>query len=364
MSVLLFWAYRDLSYYFPEIVAAYSLKMSYLPISRSSKSFRLWLPIELIEKIILEAWTSPLSTNERIRMFTSCCLVNRSWLSTFIRIAFIDVHIFSSKSSNHYLHLLRERAEFESNNDYLLPEASTMANHLCRSIIFHIETRTRGDLKPSEAQPAVTLYSDSSHSADAISNLLYMIDTLNYVPNLRRVTLEYVDWGFDDVFDQCRLLTLPPQVSRLELNYRFSDNLKSVGRSLSERYRRQPCCRWTTPNVKTLTISGAPMTFLSSMVETCPNLEVLEVPEVHQLHGSTQLPRRVRALSSPNIGDEDLPSRRRKEEERKAALKNWSRLSRAMTDSRLLKRREEKDMLNLSQFCARRGVRCINILSV
>ena len=32
---------------------------------------------------------------------------------------------------------------------------------------------------------------------------------------LRRVVLQYTDWGFDDVLDQCRLLPLPAQVAAL-----------------------------------------------------------------------------------------------------------------------------------------------------
>ncbi|KAI0792085.1 hypothetical protein C8Q75DRAFT_731934 [Abortiporus biennis] len=261
-----------------------------------------WLPVELIEKILTEAWALPLAPSERMSLFNSLSLVNHLWLRMFMRVALIDVYIDSVTAADWYIYLLRERSSGESDNDYFLDNASAMANRLCQSITFHVGGGPFG-LKPSNTEdragpkPGVTLYSHTSHSGDAISMLLYMIDNLNYTPNLRRVVLEYFDWGFDDVFDQCRLVPLPIQVTHLELRYQFSDNLSRVADSVRRRYHRETSPEgsmspWTTPNVRTLSISGAPISFVSALVGTCPNLERLELLDQFELDGlRTTLPK-------------------------------------------------------------------------
>ncbi|KAJ7501828.1 hypothetical protein B0H11DRAFT_1907748 [Mycena galericulata] len=45
----------------------------------------------------------------------------------------------------------------------------------------------------------------------------------SFAPNLRRLTIEYVNAGFDDVFTHGILATLPSQVTHLEFRYSFSE---------------------------------------------------------------------------------------------------------------------------------------------
>lgn len=236
------------------------------------------LPPEIIEVIVEEAWSSSLSIPERISLYTNLCLVNHTWLNIFIRVALVDVHIVSAAFADKYLYLLHEPSGFEGETSSLLPHASSNANRLCRSLTFHVDNNPNR-CTTSALEPAIRLYADRDKAGDSVTNVLYMIDSLDYVPNLQRVCLDYVDWGFSDVFDQMRLFPLPSQVRDLEIRYSFSKNLKAAAGAMRRLYWRNPHSRptWQTPNVRRLTVSGAPALLVNAVVQTCPNLEVLEV---------------------------------------------------------------------------------------
>lgn len=219
-----------------------------------------------------------MSVPNRTTTFTSFCLVNHTWLSLFIRAALIDVHIFSPSFAEKYLFLLHERSPStgEPDSDYMLRGSSEIANRLCRSLTFHVDNNPNRSTV-SGMEPAIRMYAEKNRMADSVTNVLYMLDTLDYTPNLRRVTLQYIDWGFGDIFDQMRLVPLPPQVTDLEINYSFSDELKTAAGSLRRRYYNDRCPPWRTPTVRKLSITGAPALLVNAFVQTCPNLEVLEV---------------------------------------------------------------------------------------
>lgn len=257
---------------------------------------RTLLPVEVIEKILLELWSSPLSTDDRIASFTSLCLVNRTMLSIFIHIALRDVHITTPSFAQHYLRMLRTRASSETDDDYLLAAAAATANRLCRTITFHIAAPSPSS---SGVAPGVRLYSEGNKEAEAVSNVLYIVNLVKTsVPGLRRVTVQYHNWGFDDVFDQCRLLPMPPQVTELALRYTFSRNLARVAHGLRRQYGlgAHHCMRWDMPQTKTIVVNGAPAAFVTALLETCPNVERLEVDDHVKLPLMKALPRTVRTL--------------------------------------------------------------------
>jgi len=227
-----------------------------------------------------------MSVQDRIQLFTSLCLVNRTWLSIFIRIALQDVHIVTPSFAQHFLRLLRPtRAPQEHSRIYQLESAGAVANHLCRSLTFHIDSKS---LSRPAAEPAVKLCSNGDLSANGVTMTLYTIECmLTSLPNLRRVALVYSDWGFDDIFDQCRLMPLPRQVTHLELRYAFSEDLERVAKDIRERYIPRPAwgLRWGLPNVKKLTVVGAPVPFIAAVMVACPNLEALELPDGVEVKG-------------------------------------------------------------------------------
>ncbi|KAI0923844.1 hypothetical protein AcW1_006689 [Taiwanofungus camphoratus] len=257
-----------------------------------------WLPVELVEHIILEAWSSALTVDERTSLFISLCEVNHTWLSIFIRIALKDVHIACPLFSEDYLRLIRERSTFEPDDDYFMAGASATANTLCRSLTFHVDGTPTRKVLPG-AEPSLTLYSSCDESANAVSSTLYMVTMLDYLPNLRQVSIEYVDWGFDDIFDQGRLQVFPDQVTHLELKFTFTSSLlvSLVDALRSHYYSRRWCSSWELPNVRHLIVSGAPLQFVSDIIETCPNLETVEVDGATNLAALTPVPWSLHTLT-------------------------------------------------------------------
>ncbi|KAI0343190.1 hypothetical protein BDW22DRAFT_1249125 [Trametopsis cervina] len=250
-----------------------------------------------------------LCSNARKGLYTSLSLVNRTWLQVFLRTAFTDVHITCEPFARYYLLLLRgapapdrESSSPVSIFDAILHPRSTFseaANALCRNLTFHVDARSGCK---SNNRLAIKLYSVGDSSAQAISSTLYMLDLLNHgpaeqcVPNLRRVTLEYFDWGFDDVFDQNRLMPLPKQVTDLRIRFRFSPGFqtmpsfskktehntrKSVLEDLRRRYELMPhpFGRFAVPGIQTLTVLGATTSFAAGMLEACPSAKTVTFDE-------------------------------------------------------------------------------------
>ncbi|KAI0704320.1 hypothetical protein BC835DRAFT_1410385 [Cytidiella melzeri] len=261
----------------------------------------LLLPVELIERILRNTWSSDLSTHERISLFTSICLVNHTFLALFIPLALTDVHITTSSYARHYLRLIRARFPIESNSNLLLPgNAFQSANSLCRSITFHVDASSTPATSSAPRKPAIKLYSAGDSSAQAISSTLdTLIVSKSSVPNLRHVSIEYTDWGFDDLFSQNRLTSFPKQVTELTVRFRFSAALhnmkcksshatcsgKSVLEDLRWRYEMMPhpFGRFAMPNVQRLNVLGATTSFAAGMLEACSGAETVMFDEHVQL---------------------------------------------------------------------------------
>lgn len=122
------------------------------------------------------------------------------------------------------------------------------------------------------------------------------------VPNLKKIKIEYMDWGFDDIFDQRRLVPMPRQVEELDVRFRFSPALQSMklhtkrsrrnewqthgqvqeqnehcdvpGKGVLEdlRWRYEvtphPFGRFATPYIKKLRVFGATTSFVAGMLST------------------------------------------------------------------------------------------------
>ncbi|OCH93634.1 hypothetical protein OBBRIDRAFT_275742 [Obba rivulosa] len=271
------------------------LQVAYSTLSSAAQSPKNWpwLPVELIDDIIAGAWSSPMATDERIKCFTSLCLVNHTVLRLFIRIALRDVHITTPRFADHYLRLLRERTRSEPDDDYFLPNASSAANALCRSLTFHVDAKNL-DLPPE----SVHLFSARNPAAGAISSTLYMLDMLHLCPNLRRVTLAYTNWSFDDVFDHARLLLVPQQVENLEVRFGFSPGVsQKIAQDLRRRYVRRSRAYWTTPHVRHVAVFGAPIGFVSNLLEMCSNAETLGTDCTEHLDVLAQIPTNLHTLA-------------------------------------------------------------------
>lgn len=236
--------------------------------SSDSDSSRLLLPIETVEQIIDQAWSSELSNAERTRLFCTFCLVNRTWLNTFIPLALKNVYIPSSAFAEHYERLFRQRTKGESDNDYMLDGASKIANESCRSITFCIES---GFSSPSSSASMLFNNNTNNGGPHTISNLFYMVSRLNYLPNLRRVRIEYEGASSDDVFINGRLIDLPGQVTHLELKCTLGSH------QFSRRLAPRDC---NLANVRKLSLIGVPSYYPLSLAAICPKLEHLEIVDL------------------------------------------------------------------------------------
>jgi hypothetical protein len=73
-----------------------------------------------------------------------------------------------------------------------------------------------------------------------LDSLLETLDAWSLAPNLRRLSIEYVDTGFEDIFNRVGLAALPPQITHLDLRYSFSDAMPIwLVESLRRKQQRQ-----------------------------------------------------------------------------------------------------------------------------
>ncbi|KAJ6465212.1 hypothetical protein C8R47DRAFT_50953 [Mycena vitilis] len=201
----------------------------------------LQLPVELVEHIISTAWHMPLTSQERIVFMRSSALVNSTWADIFDLVSSRHVHVPSSAFCDHFTQrLLRDHFTQHSRSrshartpavlSFLrrfldrfrgpakLPIQARSANLRCQSLTIQIpNVDVHPDCKGSTRQPM----------AGVLDDLLEMIDAHSLVPNLRRLSIEYVNTGFDDMLHRVALAALPPQVTHLELRYSFSPAMPS-----------------------------------------------------------------------------------------------------------------------------------------
>ncbi|KAI0352327.1 hypothetical protein OH77DRAFT_1409321 [Trametes cingulata] len=262
-----------------------------------------WLPPELVEQILAEAWATWMLPDERATLFTTLCKVNRMWLGLFLRVALRDVHIPCPLFARDFLRLLPERATSLGEADLFTAEAAALVSRLCRSVTFHVdgsasrtgEGGTAGGGDPGE--PSIKLYSQTDAAPSAISTVLYMVSTFDYLPHLRHVALHYTDWGYDDLFDQLRLAVFPTQVTHLSLHYSFSaPALVPLAVYLKTLYTRHHQAHFSIPTVRHLSVSGVPTEFVADMLEICPKLETVEMAMPARLYVLAPLPKSVRTL--------------------------------------------------------------------
>ncbi|TBU30675.1 hypothetical protein BD309DRAFT_997033 [Dichomitus squalens] len=264
----------------------------------STKRSPPWLPFELISLILTELWEAPQTLAERSALLKNITLVNRTWLALFVRVTSRSVHICNPTSAEAFLRLLPERTLMQGVSDLLTAEASKVANQMCRSVTFHVDGSASLVSGPvADRTPATQMHSPSDAASTAMSTVLYMVTVLDQLPNLRHVTIDYKDWGYDDIFDQLRVQTFPPQVTHLSVNYSFTTPaLAPLLIYLKSLYRRQDSSRIRIPNVRHLSLSSVPAEFIVDMLQACPNVETLEVTDPARLDALAPLPSSVRTL--------------------------------------------------------------------
>ncbi|KAJ7281615.1 hypothetical protein C8J57DRAFT_79322 [Mycena rebaudengoi] len=226
----------------------------------------LFLPIEIIAHILSACWALPLSPQDRITLMTSAGSVNHTWRTLFFRLSSQDVHIPCPSFADHFVRTIRGRKSSLDAHD-----AQATTNRLCRSLTIRITNpESNKDVLGERELPM----------ENALSLLLYRLCDLSApcVPNLRRISIEYHNTGFDGIFDKWTLIAFPSQVTSLELSYSFSPETPPwLIASLRAKYERQVCRPpWTTPSVRSLSVFGAGSDCLVlDILTTCQNVKEL-----------------------------------------------------------------------------------------
>lgn len=207
-----------------------------------------------------------------------------------------DVHLPSPFGGEDFLRLLPMRSLPGGYPDPFTSEATSIVEAMCRSITFNIDGATpAGTTTDTDTDSELTIGYDceSDSPRNALSTLLYMVTTLEYLPNLRHISLKYTDWGYGDIFEQLEEAVFPPQVTHLSIDYSFSAPEANYFKSL---YRRNCPARVTVPTVRHLSLSGVPPEFIADMLQVCTEVETLEIVGPACLYALSPLPASVRTL--------------------------------------------------------------------
>lgn len=249
-----------------------------------------WLPVELIERIIFETWMLPLTAHDRSTFITSSNYVCKTWWEAFVKISSRDVHIPNASYSEYFFRILCDA-------NPLYPRGGKSSPHnCCRSLNFTID---------SCSSPTNSIYGEFLLFGDrnlqkmglALAQTLQGVQELSFLPNLRHVTIEYVDCGFEDIFNNWRLASFPPQVTDLEVKFTYSERTTTrMFKRMCERYRRNRNAQWGLL-IRHLSIMGACEEFVGDMVGTCSLLETLKIDGVVRLAVLAPLPSTVHTVT-------------------------------------------------------------------
>ena len=67
-----------------------------------------WLPVEIIRRIIFEAWSMPLSAYDRTTFIAASIVTSKAWRAAFVEIATKDVRLPNPPACHQLFRTLRE----------------------------------------------------------------------------------------------------------------------------------------------------------------------------------------------------------------------------------------------------------------
>ncbi|KAF7371142.1 hypothetical protein MSAN_00749600 [Mycena sanguinolenta] len=187
------------------------------------------LPVELIVEIVSTTWHLSLSRDERITFMRSSTLVNSTWADIFDLVSSRDVYIPSSAFCDHFIQRLRRQEPPPATPSHPLVElllrpfyspakrsiqTGRSANLACQSLTIQIANQDR--VHPGENSPM------RLPMGGVLDSLVEVLDARSLAPNLRRLSIEFLDTGFADIFSRVGLAALPPQITHLDVRYSFS----------------------------------------------------------------------------------------------------------------------------------------------
>ncbi|KAF7430782.1 hypothetical protein PC9H_006493 [Pleurotus ostreatus] len=218
------------------------------------------LPPEIIEDILNIIWASPLTLRERITLMVSSVLVSKAWTVIYSRVSSKDVFIPCPNYVPYLINLLHGPSTIFDPAVHHLPQ------ECCRSLSFRVEMRPNHKFWDHLIP----------WNASSIFDLLYCLDRIPaYLPNLRRIAIQYSGGGYTDLYQGFRLRNFPPQVTDLEVS--FVHNLPSLN-CPPKAYTTRMKHTCYMPSLRRLTIRGEGLSwFILEMLDVSPNVHTLEM---------------------------------------------------------------------------------------
>lgn len=244
------------------------------------------LPLELIENIISETWALPLTSQERIQFMTSSLLVNKTWMTAFMRTSSTDVHIPSPYYVNRFFSLLRQEScifDFDEN-----------VKSYPRRLIKSISIRVDNDV----IHPDSTKMGESP-MARALTYILLTLRSIDNIPTLERLSVEYHNYSYDDITNHYRFAYIPSHFSELELNYSYGSQTPPwLVDSLRRSYARSDNLSWARelPFIRRLTITGASQGLVEDVMARCPSVVDIMTDDYIRLDDKSALPPCVKSV--------------------------------------------------------------------
>ncbi|KAK7031765.1 hypothetical protein R3P38DRAFT_2925636 [Favolaschia claudopus] len=246
------------------------------------------LPVELLMKIISTFWHMPLSATERIIFMRSSALVNSTWAEIYSFESSRDVYIPSAAFCDHFIERIRPPRATTTRTAapsyagsfmaLFLPRPKQAAsasmhprssNLMCESITIQI---TNEDVHPPKDRLM------RMPMGGVLDTLLETVDAWSLVPNLQRLSVEYMNAGFDDIFARAGFAPLPEQITHLDVRYSFSDAMPIwLAESLHRKQAKRRRLRWRAVGISYLSISGAGENTVADLLAACPNVRRMEV---------------------------------------------------------------------------------------
>lgn len=245
-----------------------------------------WLPTELVERIIREAWTLPLSPKERTTLMDSSYLVNHTWQSLFVKINSADVHIACPAHAQRLFRILRRDDWVYSNPDYNYPDLDL----ICTSLTFTLDAAVYPIRSPRPGTSKMDV---------TICSTIDMLDTIKYLPNLYRLCIHHANWNEAEAFDQFRFTTFLPQITELEFTFSGPGGVTPVdAKILPSKY-----LQWSSlASITKVIISGASEGFIRTIVNVCPNVKTLQIDGTPKMPSLAPFPARIHKLIIKNPG--------------------------------------------------------------
>ncbi|KAJ7811236.1 hypothetical protein B0H14DRAFT_2523895 [Mycena olivaceomarginata] len=223
------------------------------------------LPVELITEVISTVWHMPLSRKERITLMQSSALLNSTWADIFDLVSSRDVYIPSAAFCEHFIQRLR-----------IQPSAIAPPS-VFRTLLNLLQGLAKPSLHPVRSANLACRGHMRLTMGGVLESLLETLDAGSLAPNLRRLSIEYLDTGFDDIFDRDALAALPLQISHLDVRYAFSVGMPTwLVESLRKKQERRRNFVWKAPGVTRLSVIGAGKNTIRDLLVTCSNVKTVD----------------------------------------------------------------------------------------